>query len=46
LLVGLLQAFCVYFAPEFVPVAPYLLMGLVLLLRPHGLFGRAEVRRV
>ncbi|MBX6387951.1 MAG: branched-chain amino acid ABC transporter permease [Frankia sp.] len=51
LLVGVAQQFAVVRVPDvlgsgFHEVAPYLLMLLVLLVRPQGLFGSAEVRRI
>ena len=46
LLIGLGRSLAVYFAPELEVVVPYLLMVAVLLLRPAGLFGRTELRRV
>jgi branched-chain amino acid transport system permease protein len=46
LLIGLGRSFAVYWAPEFDVLVPYLIMVLVLLIRPQGLFGRTETRRV
>ncbi len=46
LLIGLARSLAVYFAPELEVVVPYLLMVAVLLVRPAGLFGRRELRRV
>ncbi len=46
LLIGLCRSMAVYFAPELEVVVPYLLMVAVLLVRPAGLFGRSELRRV
>lgn len=46
LLIGLGRSLAVYFAPELEVVVPYLLMVLVLLVRPAGLFGRTELGRV
>ncbi|MCS6878183.1 MAG: branched-chain amino acid ABC transporter permease [Geminicoccaceae bacterium] len=46
LLVGLGRSFAVYFAPELEVVVPYLLMVIVLVLRPSGLFGGRELRRI
>jgi branched-chain amino acid transport system permease protein len=46
LLIGLGRSFAVYWAPEFDVLVPYLIMVLVLLVRPQGLFGRVEARRV
>jgi branched-chain amino acid transport system permease protein len=46
LLIGLGRSFAVYWAPELDVLVPYLIMVLVLLVRPQGLFGRVETRRV
>ena len=46
LLIGLGRSVAVYFAPELEVVVPYLIMVAVLLVRPQGLFGAAEARRV
>lgn len=46
LLIGLGRSVAVYFAPEFEVVIPYLIMVAVLLVRPFGLFGRPQLRRV
>ncbi len=46
LLIGLGRAFAVFFAPEFEVVMPYLIMVLVLLVRPEGLFGRSTARKI
>jgi branched-chain amino acid transport system permease protein len=46
LLIGLGRSFAVYWAPELDVLVPYLIMVLVLLIRPQGLFGRTEARRV
>jgi branched-chain amino acid transport system permease protein len=46
LMIGLGRSVAVYFAPEFEVVVPYLIMVAVLLVRPQGLFGVAETRRV
>ena len=46
LLIGLGRAFAIYFEPELEVVVPYLIMVLVLLVRPQGLFGVPEVRRI
>ncbi|MCK8784507.1 branched-chain amino acid ABC transporter permease [Roseomonas sp. NAR14] len=46
LLIGLGRSFAVYFEPELEVVVPYLIMVAVLLLRPQGLFGVAETRRI
>jgi branched-chain amino acid transport system permease protein len=46
LMIGLGRSIAVYLAPEFEVVVPYLIMVAVLLVRPQGLFGVAETRRV
>jgi branched-chain amino acid transport system permease protein len=46
LMIGLGRSVAVYFAPEFEVVMPYLIMVAVLLVRPQGLFGTTETRRV
>jgi branched-chain amino acid transport system permease protein len=46
LMIGLGRSFAVYWAPELDVLVPYLIMVLVLLVRPQGLFGRVETRRV
>jgi branched-chain amino acid transport system permease protein len=53
-IIGLVQQFTALLAPEyfewvgesFERVSPYLVMIVILLLRPYGLFGTKEVRRV
>ena len=45
-MIGLGRSVAVYFAPEFEVVMPYLIMVAVLLVRPQGLFGTTETRRV
>jgi branched-chain amino acid transport system permease protein len=46
LLLGIGRSIAVYYAPEFEVVVPYLIMVAVLLVRPQGLFGVVETRRV
>ena len=46
LMIGLGRSFAVFFAPELEVVVPYLIMVLVLLVRPEGLFGRATARKI
>lgn len=46
LLIGLGRSMAVFFAPEFEVVMPYLIMVLVLLIRPEGLFGRSMARKI
>jgi len=46
LLIGLARSFTVYLLPEIEVLAPFLIMVLVLLFRPQGLFSVAQARRV
>jgi branched-chain amino acid transport system permease protein len=46
LMIGLGRSLAVYFAPEFEVVVPYIIMVAVLLVRPEGLFGTLEARRI
>jgi branched-chain amino acid transport system permease protein len=46
LIVGLLRASAVHLVPEADLVVIYLTMIVVLVIRPQGLFGQAEVRRI
>lgn len=46
LLIGMGKAFAVYLLPELDVLVPYLIMLLVLLWRPQGLFAVPETRRV
>jgi branched-chain amino acid transport system permease protein len=46
LLLGLGRSMAVYLAPELEGVVPYVIMVLVLMVRPQGLFGVAEMRRI
>jgi branched-chain amino acid transport system permease protein len=46
LMIGLARAFVIYLQPEFEVLVPYLLMVLVLLVRPLGLFGAVQVRKI
>jgi branched-chain amino acid transport system permease protein len=46
LMIGLSRSFCVYLAPEMEVVMPYLIMVLVLLMRPQGLFTVAQARKI
>jgi branched-chain amino acid transport system permease protein len=45
-LLGLGRSFAVYLYPEMQVLMPYLIMVVVLLFRPQGLFGVAETRKV
>jgi branched-chain amino acid transport system permease protein len=46
LLIGLARAFAIYIQPEFEVLVPYLIMVVVLLVRPLGLFGFSNVRKI
>ena len=46
LMIGLGRSLAVYLMPELEVLVPYLVMVLVLLIRPEGLFGVAERRRI
>jgi branched-chain amino acid transport system permease protein len=46
LAIGLARAFVIYLEPEFEVLVPYLLMVLVLLVRPLGLFGTVQMRKI
>ncbi len=46
LIVGLMRAVALQLFPELELVTIYLIMGLVLLVKPEGLWGEAEVRRI
>lgn len=46
LLIGFARATAIYVYPEFEVLVPYLLMVLVLLIRPLGLFGTSRVRKI
>lgn len=46
LLLGLGRAFAVYTFPELEVLVPYLIMVIVLLVRPQGLFGATEKRKI
>jgi branched-chain amino acid transport system permease protein len=46
LLIGLTRAFAVYVLPEAEVLVPYLIMVLVLMWRPEGLFAVAQARRL
>jgi branched-chain amino acid transport system permease protein len=45
-LIGLARSFAVYLLPESEVLMPFLIMVLVLLFRPQGLFSVATTRRV
>lgn len=46
LMIGLGRSFAVYLYPEFAVLVPYLIMVLVLLVRPDGLFGSPAARKI
>ena len=46
LMIGLARSTAVYLAPEWEVAVPYLIMALVLLVRPDGLFTVAQARRI
>ncbi|MEZ5932198.1 MAG: branched-chain amino acid ABC transporter permease [Alphaproteobacteria bacterium] len=46
LLIGLGRSFAVYLMPELEVLIPYIIMLLVLLMRPEGLFGVAQTRKI
>lgn len=46
LMIGLTRAFVIYLQPEFEVLVPYLLMVLVLLVRPFGMFGAVQMRKI
>lgn len=46
LMIGLGRSIAVYLQPELEVVVPYVIMIAVLLIRPQGLFGVAETRRI
>ena len=45
-IVALARVFAIYYAPALDAVAPYLVMLVVLLVRPYGLFGSVRTRRI
>jgi branched-chain amino acid transport system permease protein len=45
-LVGLARVLAIYYYPELEPVVPYIVMVLLLLVRPYGLFGAITARRI
>ncbi|MGL4441248.1 MAG: branched-chain amino acid ABC transporter permease [Bosea sp. (in: a-proteobacteria)] len=46
LMIGLARAFAIYIQPELEVLVPYLIMVIVLLVRPMGLFGFSHVRKI
>jgi len=45
-IVAVVRVLAIYFAPSLETVAPYLVMLVVLLVRPYGLFGASQARRI
>lgn len=45
-MIGLARSFAIYTVPELEVVVPYLIMVIVLLVRPYGLFTVARARRI
>lgn len=45
-IVGVTRAAAIYYAPAFEPVVPYIVMFAVLVIRPYGLFGSVQARRI
>ena len=46
LMIGVGRSLAVYLMPELEVLVPYLIMLMVLLIRPQGLFGMAESRKI
>lgn len=46
ILIGLGRSFAVYFYPELEVLMPYLIMFVVLLIKPNGLFAPVEARKI
>lgn len=46
LLIGLGRSFAVYLMPELEVLVPYLIMLIILLVRPEGLFGTTHTRKI
>jgi branched-chain amino acid transport system permease protein len=46
LMIGLARAFIIYIQPELEVLVPYLIMMIVLLIRPMGLFGVNNLRKI
>jgi branched-chain amino acid transport system permease protein len=45
-MIGIARAFAVYLSPELEVIMPYLIMVLVLLIKPNGLFGKVTARKI
>ncbi len=46
LMIGIMRSIAVYAAPELEVAVPYIIMVLVLIIRPHGLFTVAQARTI
>lgn len=46
LVIGLAHALCVHLYNDLAALVPYVVMTLILLVKPHGLFGHPEVKRI
>lgn len=46
IIIGLAQAASIHLFPPLASVMPYLVMTAILLIKPYGLFGKPEVRRI
>lgn len=46
LLIGIIRSFTIYLAPEVEVAIPYIIMVLVLIIRPNGLFTVAQARKI
>ena len=46
LMIGVMRSISVYMAPEIEVAVPYIIMVLVLIIRPHGLFTVAQARTI
>jgi branched-chain amino acid transport system permease protein len=46
LMIGMARSFSVYLLPEVEVLMPYVIMVLVLLIRPQGLFSTVAARRI
>ncbi len=46
IMIGFARTWAIYYIPELQPVIPYVVMVLVLIVRPYGLFGSMSLRRI
>ncbi|MGH8814087.1 MAG: branched-chain amino acid ABC transporter permease, partial [Advenella sp.] len=46
ILIGVIRSFSIYLAPEVEVAVPYIIMVLVLIFRPNGLFKVAQARTI